>query len=236
MFRDSLLENSLTTRKRWPVLLAFTLEVLAGAALVAIPLLSSGVIPVAARPPLYSPVTPVRVEAEPLDTNARPGEKTGLRSAPSIVTIANMHPTLTIGRPTPDDTRIGIDVLVPAGPKPSGSVPDLRGGCDDCSSVTTEPIKRMRMSSISPGHLIHRVEPTYPRLANLTHLQGEVKLHAIIARDGSIEDLSVTSGHPLLAAAAMDAVKQWRYRPFLLNGQPVEVETTVTVNFRRSGN
>jgi protein TonB len=63
-------------------------------------------------------------------------------------------------------------------------------------------------------------------------LQGEVKLHALIAKDGTIQSLSVTSGHPMLAQAALVAVRQWRYRPYVLNGQAVEVETFITVNFR----
>jgi periplasmic protein TonB len=60
-----------------------------------------------------------------------------------------------------------------------------------------------------------------------------VRLHAIIARDGTIQSLNVISGHPLLASAALDAVRQWRYRPYLLNGEAVEVETFITVNFRK---
>jgi protein TonB len=66
-------------------------------------------------------------------------------------------------------------------------------------------------------------------------VQGEVKLHAIIARNGTIESLNAVSGHPLLIRAAMDAVGQWRYRPYILNGEAVEVETFITVNFRKEG-
>jgi len=68
-------------------------------------------------------------------------------------------------------------------------------------------------------------------MALLTGVRGEVRLHAIISKDGVIESLTLISGHPLLAKAAMDAVQQWRYRPFLLNHEPVEVETLITVNF-----
>jgi protein TonB len=79
------------------------------------------------------------------------------------------------------------------------------------------------------------VEPVYPKIANITGIRGEVKLHAIIARDGSIQSLNVTSGHPLLAAAALEAVRQWRYQPYILNGDAVEVETLISVNFKRAG-
>jgi periplasmic protein TonB len=80
------------------------------------------------------------------------------------------------------------------------------------------------------------VRPTYPRMAIMTRTQGVVLLHAIIGRDGSIKQLQVVSGHPLLIQAALDAVQQWKYRPYLLNGEPVEVETQVTVNFTLNGN
>jgi len=84
------------------------------------------------------------------------------------------------------------------------------------------------------GELINRVVPTYPTIAMRTGVQGEVKLHAIIARDGSISSLSVISGHPFLISAAMEAVQQWRYRPYVLNGEAVEVDTYITVNFKRN--
>jgi periplasmic protein TonB len=79
--------------------------------------------------------------------------------------------------------------------------------------------------------LIHRVEPIYPQIARNLHLSGTVRLRAIIATDGSVQNLEVLSGHPILARAAKDAVSQWRYRPTLLSGVPVEVETYITVNF-----
>jgi protein TonB len=79
--------------------------------------------------------------------------------------------------------------------------------------------------------IIERVEPVYPSLARQTRVQGTVRLHAIIAIDGSIEELEVISGHPLLIQPALDAVRRWRYAPTVLNGQPVEVDTTIDVIF-----
>ncbi|HET6936514.1 MAG TPA: energy transducer TonB, partial [Candidatus Angelobacter sp.] len=64
---------------------------------------------------------------------------------------------------------------------------------------------------------------------------GVVKLHAIISKEGTIQSLNVISGHPMLVAAAIDAVSQWRYRPYLLNGQAVEVETFITIHFHKPG-
>jgi protein TonB len=94
------------------------------------------------------------------------------------------------------------------------------------------PTHRLRVSQgVVEGLLVHQVKPAYPHLAMQTHTQGEVVLHAIIGRDGTIASLQVVSGHPLLAPAAIAAVREWRYRPYTLNGEPVEVETLITVRF-----
>jgi len=77
--------------------------------------------------------------------------------------------------------------------------------------------------------LIHRVEPVYPQLARQTHREGQVELRAIIATDGTIQSLEVVKGDALFLLSASDAVSQWRYRPTVLNGQPVEIETYITV-------
>ena len=94
------------------------------------------------------------------------------------------------------------------------------------------PIQRVRISQgVTKGLLTYRIEPTYPTVAREARIHGEVVLTALIDKDGNIENLQLVSGHPMLAPAAINAVKQWRYKPYLLNGQPVEVETTITVNF-----
>ncbi len=84
--------------------------------------------------------------------------------------------------------------------------------------------------------LIHKVEPRYPPLAVQTRREGNVELRAIIARDGTVQNLEVVSGHPLFVQASLDAVRQWRYQPTLLSGEPVEVQTYITVMFRLSRN
>jgi protein TonB len=80
--------------------------------------------------------------------------------------------------------------------------------------------------------LIYQPKPDYPQLARLTRTQGDVEFEAIIGKDGGIEQLKVVRGHPLLVKAAFDAVRQWRYQPTLLNGEPVEVLTEITVTFK----
>ncbi len=94
------------------------------------------------------------------------------------------------------------------------------------------PVKRIKVSTgISEGMLAHRVEPVYPGIAMRARIEGTVQLKAVIAKDGTIQNLQLVSGHPLLVPSAMEAVKQWRYRPYVLNGDPLEVETIVIVNF-----
>ncbi len=96
--------------------------------------------------------------------------------------------------------------------------------------------QRVRVSQgVSQGLLIHKVQPQYPPLARQARIQGVVVLQALIGKDGSIQNLHVVSGHPMLTNAALEAVKEWRYKPYYLNGEPVEVETTINVNFTLSG-
>jgi protein TonB len=85
------------------------------------------------------------------------------------------------------------------------------------------------MGHLEQAMLTHRVEPQYPPLARQIHREGQVELHAIISTDGSIQSLQVVSGDPLFLRSAIDAVSQWRYRPTFLSGQPVEIETYITV-------
>jgi TonB family protein len=96
--------------------------------------------------------------------------------------------------------------------------------------------KPLVVSHWAEGNLIYRVQPNYPVLAREARIQGAVELRAVISKAGTIENLVVVRGHPMLSAAAIDAVRRWRYRPYLLNGEPIEVETDVTVNFLLSGN
>ena len=81
------------------------------------------------------------------------------------------------------------------------------------------------------GSLIRRVEPVYPPLARNARIQGSVVLEAVISKVGTIENLRLLSGHPMLVTAAIEAVRQWRYKPYILNDEAIEVETQITVNF-----
>jgi protein TonB len=88
---------------------------------------------------------------------------------------------------------------------------------------------RLHVTHLEQAMLIQRVEPVYPPLAIQIHREGRVELRALIATDGTIQSLQVVSGDPFFLQSARDAVRQWRYRPTVLNGQPVEIETYLTV-------
>jgi protein TonB len=96
--------------------------------------------------------------------------------------------------------------------------------------------QRIRVGgNVQSAKMIRQVQPVYPQIAKTAHVQGTILLHAIIAKDGSVQELTYVSGPPLLMKAAQDAVREWRYQPTLLNGEPVEVETTISVIFTLGG-
>jgi protein TonB len=111
----------------------------------------------------------------------------------------------------------------------SGGLPGtvLNGG----SKVSVVPVVSKISAGVAEGMLIHKTEPVYPRFAKDNHIGGTVVLKASITKTGGLAGLRVVSGPKILATAAMDAAKNWRYRPYMLDNQPVEVETTISVVF-----
>ena len=237
MFGDTLLESSSAPHKgkRWPMATAFTAEAIIGGLLVIIPLLSTGVIPVSARVVVYTAVK--RVKLEPLEhvrterTSASGPANPGPRTT-SVFTFNNHQNTISNYPP--------VDPIVdPSDPRPPGrggdsdkKLSDFMPGGPAKPNVKLGGPKRIT-SQLAEGQLVNRVEPVYPHIAAISGIQGQVKLHATIGRDGRIQSLSAVSGHPLLVRAALEAVEQWRYRPYVLNGETVEVETFITVNFKK---
>jgi periplasmic protein TonB len=236
MFGDTLLESSSASRKRkrWPMATAFTAEAIIGGLLVIVPLLSTGVIPISARAPLYRPVKPVmleRMERIPVNRPPATGPATSAPRSTAVVLVSNNQNAIYHG-PAVDTTTDSTEVR-PPGPVigTSTRLSDFMSDGPVAPNVRLGP-KRI-VSQYAEAQLVNRVEPVYPHIAAVSGIQGQVKLHAIIARDGSIQSLTAISGHPLLVRAALAAVEQWRYRPYVLNGETVEVETLITVNFRR---
>jgi TonB family protein len=135
------------------------------------------------------------------------GQQSGAAAAPPP------PPPPPRGRLRPQGSPAAVNVQVQGEGAQAGAAP-LRVGSD-----------------VAQANLTHRVDPAYPPLARAARIQGVVLLQVTIGREGTVRDLRVISGHPLLADAAIEAVKQWQYKPQLLNGQLVEIITTVTVNF-----
>lgn len=170
---------------------------------------------------------PVSVRApEPAPAASKPSpeaRKTPPKPAP---------PTI-IKRPLP-----GPVPLTAALPELPRDTPDSAAQPDPGAPVTaaeasqSQPQRTRVSQGVAQAGLIFKVDPEYPSVARTARIQGSVVLRAIIGTDGTVQQLQVVSGNPLLASPALNAVKHWRYRPYLVDGQPVEVETTVTVNFK----
>jgi protein TonB len=111
-----------------------------------------------------------------------------------------------------------------------GSLSNLLGNPSDTSKPVLQTLNVSQ--GVSQGLLIKRVQPTYPAAAMRMHVEGSVQLLATIGKTGNITAVKILSGEPLLAKAALDAVRQWKYKPYYLNGDPVEIQTQVTVNFK----
>jgi TonB family protein len=149
-------------------------------------------------------------------------------------------PYMRNGQPVKAAVKLPFDFAVPADavpdatPKPTDA--NSSPARTDAPDTSTDSPKRIQVASgVTQGLILHRVSPEYPEIARQAGIAGAVILKAVISKEGTIEDLQVISGHPLLRGAAIDAVKQWRYRPYLRNGEPVEVDTYITVNFALSG-
>jgi protein TonB len=174
-------------------------------------------------------------------------------SAPRGPSVPNspLHPTISLAAQQPAQIPIrvfdgpipdagpasgtaGNDVGVESGDPNGPIIPGANGRQfpPELKPPAEKPAKPLRMSEgLMQGALISQIKPAYPAPARAIRLSGDVVLHAIIATDGSVRDLQVLSGNPLLVQSALTAVRQWRYRPTMLSGEPVEVATTITVHF-----
>lgn len=241
MFESSLFESSIAKpRHGWTTGLSFGLQTLLTAVAIFASLLYTEALPphalafmLSAPPP--PPATPSPVE-QPAPRPQPPSELNGgrLMTPQSIPrAIAAIHEEVQ-----PVSSTIGVEGAVPETRPNAGSdrlLPKILPPTVAVPRPATP--KAVRVSSgVAEGLLIRQVRPQYPELARNALVQGIVVLHAVIGQDGTVRDLRLISGHPLLVAAAIDAVRQWRYRPYTLNGEPVDVDTTIQVNFTLAGN
>jgi len=238
MFEDSLVESGgrMRTRRGVTTTLSFVLQIIALGIMILIPLIYTEALPkgqlttflVAPPPPPPPPppaaATPVHRVVEVNDTVLRQPTK-----IPQKVAI--------IKDEEPAPANAGVMGGVPGG-VPGGSMGGVIGGIIGSArnNLPTVSVDRVRVSSgVASGNLINKVQPVYPPIARTNRIAGQVVLHALISKNGNIENLQVVSGHPMLTQSALEAVRQWKYKPYLLNGEPVEVETTIQVNFNLGG-
>jgi len=247
MFADSLLEFGVQRkRKAWATTASFIFNSLAIGLMLIVPLLFTEDLPkgqlltfLAAPPPPPPPPAAAAVQ------KAVRQIQTDMLSTGQLRTPTRIPQRVQMIRedeaPPPIGATGGVVGGVPGG-IPGGQLGGVIGGIVSSTSSLAPVAKlgpvtpqRVRISQcVTKGLCIHKVEPSYPQLARAARVQGEVVLNAIIDLNGQITNLQLVSGHPMLVPAAIEAVKQWRYRPYLLNGTPVEVETTITVIFTLS--
>jgi periplasmic protein TonB len=245
MFEDSLIESGgkLRTKRGMTTTLSFVLQVALIGVLVMIPLLFTEALPktqlmtflVAPPPPPPPPppaAAPVKVVKQ-IQTDIINGQLRTPTKIPEKVQMIKEEEA-----PPPMSSMAGVVGGVPGG-VPGGQMGGVIGGIISSAPVAVPKVatpQRVRVSQgVTQGLLIKRIQPTYPPLARQARIQGTVLLQAEISKTGDIQNLRLISGHPMLAPAAIEAVKQWKYRPYILNGEPVDVETQITVNFTLSG-
>jgi periplasmic protein TonB len=246
MFEDSLIESGgrLRTNRGKTTTISFVLQAFLVGVLVLLPLIFTEALPkqqlmtflVAPPPPPPPPpppaATPVKVVRQ-VQSDLVNGQLRTPTKIPQKVQMIKEEEA-----PPPEMATGGVVGGVPGG-VPGGQMGGVIGGIISSTPVAVPKVatpQRVRVSlGVSQGLLIKKVQPAYPPLARQARIQGTVLLQAEISKDGTIENLRLISGHPMLAPAAIEAVKQWRYKPYMLNGEPVAVETQVQVNFTLSG-
>jgi len=246
MFEDSLVESGgkLKSKQGATTAVSFILQILLIGVLVLLPLVFTEALPkqqlmtflVAPPPPPPPPpppaATPEIKVVKKVTTELDNGE---LRTPTKIPKKIQM---IKEDEPPPSSGVAGVVGGVPGG-VPGGAVGGVLGGIISGTPTAVPKVatpQRVRVSQgVSQGLLIHQVKPSYPPLARQARIQGTVVLQAVIGKDGNIQGLKVVSWHPMLAPAALEAVKQWKYKPYYLNGEPVEVDTTINVNFTLAG-
>jgi protein TonB len=229
--------------KRATLPIAYILEVIIVGVLVLIPLIYTQALPKAqlmtflAAPPPPPPPPPPPAAAAPAPRIIHKISVEDVMRAPTVIpkTIAQVK-----DEPEPPPSSVGVVGGVVGG-VPGGSFGGVLGGVigGALSSAPPPPPppkpqapKRIRVGGqVESARVVFGPHPEYPPLAKMARIQGTVRLDAVISKDGTIQDLKVISGHPLLVRAALEAVQRWRYQPTLLNGDAVEVATEIDVNF-----
>jgi protein TonB len=238
---DDLVESAAQrkkTNKGWSVILSAMVQMLILGVLILIPLIYTEALPKAMLstlliappppPPPPPPPQPVKVIVKPVARLIQSGKLMQPRAIPKEVAVfkeAELPPDVIN-----NSQQGGIFGGIPGANIVGGGGPALPP-----PPKATAPARIKQGGNVTAASIVTQTKPVYPPLARQARIQGSVVLHAIIDKDGRVAQLEVVTGHPLLVQAALDAVKQWRYKPTLLNGDPVEVDTTITVTFTMGG-
>jgi protein TonB len=239
MFEDSLVESSgaLGRQNLWTAWLSFVVQGLLAGVLVLLPLIYTEALPWHQIMAIVNAPVPPPAAAPPLSTHLSQTPHPhsmlddGVLRVPTSIPrrVAILHDEETNGGETRAPDYVGVPGGI--GPGVPNSVFSNVMQVPTIMPKVVAPTKVRVSSGVAQGLLVHQVKPTYPPLAVQARIQGTVVLQAVIAKDGAVQDLRVVSGPPLLVQAALDAVQLWRYKPYLLNDQPVEVDTQINVNF-----
>lgn len=242
MFDSALLESGgrLHTNQRWTASASVMLQMAAIATIVVLSMVFTDQLPLQAFHIEGLPVPPgppPQTTEQPRPTSQPSTEVTsdGHIQPPTSIPV---HAAEIVDPPAPPTIPGGPYVPGSTGPGGPGGNTSLIADVLRPTNVIAppKPPAVVRLSQPEPGSLIYQVRPTYPHLAVISRVQGTVILHAMISPQGRIEGLQVVSGPALLIDSAVEAVKQWRYKPYMLNGQPITVDTQITVNFVLGGN
>jgi protein TonB len=243
MFEDSLVESTGrlgSGRTKYTTFLSFLLQCTLIGVLVLIPLIYTEALPAKAMlttlvappppPPPPPPPTPQVQVVKKISTDIIDG---ALRTPTKI---PDKIKKVVEEEAPPPVTSSNMGVI--GGVGPAGSPGGVLGGvlASANSAAPRIEVKKLRVSAgVQASKLISQPKPLYPPIAKQARVQGTVVLAATISKQGTIDNLRVVSGHPMLTQSALQAVRQWKYQPTYLNGEPVEVETTINVNFSLTG-
>src|SRR6266571_7079067 len=253
MFEQSFVDGVGKTNKPWTVMLSFLVQTLCIGIAILIPLLFTDALPktqltsflVAPPPPpppppppaATAPVKVVKVIPRQFDAGKLMQPK-AIPKDIAMIKEEELPPAAGV-----QGVVGGVPGGVPGGVA-GGVLGGIIGGVPSAAPPPPPPVKveekkaapqRIRVGgNVQAAMAIRAPKPTYPPLAKQARIQGVVRLNAIIGKDGTIQELKAASGHPLLVPAALEAVKQWLYKPTLLDGEPVEVVTVIDVNFTLS--
>lgn len=248
MFEQTFVDGTAKTRKPWTVMLSFIGQLALIGVAILIPLIYTDSLPratltslITAPPPPPPPPPPPQAAPPKVVQKVIPRQFDANKlMAPKQIPkeIANIKEE---DLPPPTTGVVGgVPGGVPGG-TPGGVIGGIIGAVPSAAPPPPPPKEkpvtpqRIRVGGqVQAANLIRKVTPVYPALAKQARISGVVRFSALIGKDGTIQNLTLIQGHPLLVAAAQEAVKQWQYKPTLLNGEPVEVATQIDVNFTLS--